>query len=110
MSTIKKPPTASSAGRAAIPHVGIPGLRVIRSEIRKISATNAWWLFGIASLVITGVSMWGNMAEAAGNLAFARDPAAVAPVGRGGSAEDVAAAQAQFAAAHDMPTQLIKAA
>jgi ABC-2 type transport system permease protein len=106
MSTV----TPTRAGRVEIPHVGIPGLRLIRSEIRKISSTNAWWLFGIASLVITGLSMWGNMAEAAGDIAFARDPDATLRIRPGASPDDIAAAQARFAEAHDLPTQLVKAA
>jgi ABC-type transport system involved in multi-copper enzyme maturation permease subunit len=96
--------------RPDIPHVGVPGLRLIRSEIRKIATTNAWWLFGIASLVITGLSMWGNMAEAAGDLAFARDPDARLRIPPDVSADDAAAAQQRFAQAHDLSAQLVKAA
>jgi ABC-type transport system involved in multi-copper enzyme maturation permease subunit len=107
MSTVTPP---RAAGRIEIPHVGVPGLRLIRSEIRKISSTNAWWLFGIASLVITGLSMWGNMAEAAGNIAFARDTSATFRVRPGATAEELAEAQQRFAEAHDLPAQLIKAA
>lgn len=96
--------------RPDIPHVGVPGLRLIRSEVRKIATTNAWWLFGIASLLITGLSLWGNMAEAAGDLAFARDPNARLRVPPDLSADDAAAAQQQFAQAHDLSAQLVKAA
>ena len=45
--TIEAP---QAAQRPVIPHVGIPGLRLVRSEVRKITTTNAWWLFGIASV------------------------------------------------------------
>jgi ABC-type transport system involved in multi-copper enzyme maturation permease subunit len=96
--------------RAEIPHVGVPGLRLIRSEIRKISTTNAWWLFGIASLVITGLAMWGNMAEAAGDLAIARDTSAVFRPRPGMSEEQLAEAQQHFTEAHDLPAQLVNAA
>jgi ABC-2 type transport system permease protein len=108
MTTTIQPPAAAS--RPDIAHVGVPGLRLIRSEIRKISTTNAWWLFGIASLVITGLSLWGNLAQAAGDLAFARDTDATFRVRPGASAADVAAAQQQFAQDHDLHTQLVKAA
>jgi ABC-type transport system involved in multi-copper enzyme maturation permease subunit len=108
MTTTLQRPTA--ADRPQIPHVGLPGLRLIRSEIRKISTTNAWWLFGIASLVITGISMWGNMAQAAGDLAVARNTGAVFRVRPGASAEDIAEAQQRFTEAHDLPLQLVKAA
>jgi ABC-2 type transport system permease protein len=107
MSTATQTPTPT---RPEIPHVGVPGLRLIRSEIRKISSTNAWWLFGIASLVITGLAMWGNMAEAAGNLALARDPNATFRVRPGASPDEIAEAQQRFAELHDLPTQLIQAA
>jgi ABC-2 type transport system permease protein len=109
MSTATKTPTPTPT-RPEIPHVGVPGLRLIRSEIRKIATTNAWWLFGIASLVITGLAMWGNMAEAAGDLAFAQNPDATLRVGPDASPEEVAEAQQQSAAAHDLSAQLIRAA
>lgn len=100
----------SAPVRPEIPHVGVPGLRLIRSEIRKISTTNAWWLFGIASLFITGLSMWANMAEAAGDIAFARDTDAVMRIPPGAPAEEVAEAQQRFAEAHDLHAVLIRAA
>jgi ABC-type transport system involved in multi-copper enzyme maturation permease subunit len=100
---------ATAAARPEIPHVGVPGLRLIRSEIRKIATTNAWWLFGIASLAITGLSMWGNMAQAAGDIAEARTDA-VFRVRPGADAADVADAQQQFAQAHDLHLQLVRAA
>jgi ABC-2 type transport system permease protein len=96
--------------RPDIPHVGLPGLRLLRSEVRKISTTNAWWLFGLASVVITGLAMWGNMAAAAGNLTVARETGAVLHTRPGTSPDDVAAAQQRFAEAHDLPAQLVKAA
>src|SRR5262245_8322487 len=97
------------AARPEIPHVGVPGLRLIRSEVRKIATTNAWWLFGLASLFITGLSMWANMAQAAGDIAEARNPHAF-KIPRGASADDAANAQQQFAQAHDLHLQLVKAA
>lgn len=57
-----------------IPHVGVPGLRLIRSEVRKIFTTNAWWLFVLASVPITALALWANMAQAAGQIAEARQP------------------------------------
>lgn len=92
-----------------IAHVGVPGLRLIRSEIRKITSTNAWWLFGLASVVITGLSMWGNLAEAAGDLNRAREVAVFTP--RPGTPPDqVAAAAQRFATNHDLHLQLVQAA
>jgi ABC-type transport system involved in multi-copper enzyme maturation permease subunit len=57
-----------------IPHVGVPGLRLIRSEVRKIFTTNAWWLFVLASVPITALALWANMAQAAGQIAEAQRP------------------------------------
>jgi ABC-type transport system involved in multi-copper enzyme maturation permease subunit len=102
------PPAADA--RADIPYVGVPGLSLIRSEFRKIFTTNAWWLFGLVSVVITGLAMWGNMAQAAGDIAFARSPAADFKLGPGASPEQVAEAQQRFAEAHDLHAQLVKAA
>src|SRR5262249_32066162 len=65
-------PMTTTTARPVIPHVGIPGLRLVRSEFRKIRTTNAWWLFGIASLVITGLTLWINLAQAASDIARAR--------------------------------------
>jgi ABC-type transport system involved in multi-copper enzyme maturation permease subunit len=96
--------------RQQIPHVGVPGLRLVRSEIRKITSTNAWWLFGLASLVITGLAMAINMAQAAENIAAARDTTEVFRPGRGMSAAEVAEAQAQFAQQHDLHLQAVTAA
>jgi ABC-2 type transport system permease protein len=109
MSTTTAERPTAAAGRPEIPHVGVPGLRLIRSEIRKIGTTNAWWLFGLASLFITGLSMWANMAQAAGDIAEARNPHPL-KFPRGASPDDVAAAQQQFAQAHDVHAQLVKAA
>ncbi len=101
-------PAGPRAGE--IPHVGVPGLRLIRSEIRKITTTNAWWLFGLASLLITAIAMWGNMAQAAGDLADARNPHAVLRIRPGASADDIAAAQQRFTDAHNLPAVLVKSA
>src|SRR5262249_10138058 len=101
-------PTA--AARPEIPHVGVPGLRLIRSEVRKIATTNAWWLFGLASLFITGLAMWANMAQAAGNIAEARNPHAAFRIPKGASPDDVARAQQQFAQAHGLHAQLVSGA
>jgi ABC-2 type transport system permease protein len=96
--------------RPEIPRVGVPGLRLIRSEIRKISSTNAWWLFGLGSVIITGLSMWGNLAEAAGDLARAREVGVTFTPRPGMTPEDIAAAQQRFVENHDLPLQLVKAA
>jgi ABC-2 type transport system permease protein len=108
--TLQRPEDEVVAPRPEIPHVGVPGLRIIRSEIRKIATTNAWWLFGLASLLITGLSMWANMARAAGDIAEARNPLAVMRIRPGSSPDDVAAAKQRFAEAHDLHAQLVKAA
>src|SRR3954447_16363930 len=97
--------TTPTSGRPVVPHVGIPGLRLVRSEIRKIATTNAWWLFGIASLVFTGLALFINMAEAAEHIARARDTAAVFRPGRGMSAVEIAAAKAEFTQLHDLHLQ-----
>ena len=99
----------TTTARPVIPHVGIPGLRLVRSEIRKITTTNAWWLFGIASLVITGLTLWINMAQAASNIAFARSPL---PTGfkPGDDRAQAADAAAELARAHDLHQQSINAA
>jgi ABC-type transport system involved in multi-copper enzyme maturation permease subunit len=101
---------AAAANRADIPPVGVPGLRLIRSEIRKIATTNAWWLFGIGSLAITGLSLWANMARAAGDIAVSRNTGAVFRVKPGASPDDLAAARQAFAEAHDQHLQLVRAA
>ena len=101
---------AATTERPVIPRVGVPGLRLIRSEIRKITSTNAWWLFGIASVVITGLSMWGNLAEAAGDLSRAREAGAVFKPRPGSSPDEIAAMQQNFAENHDLHLQLVKAA
>jgi ABC-2 type transport system permease protein len=108
MTLTASPPAAGA--RADIPYVGVPGLSLIRSEFRKIFTTNAWWLFGLASLVITGLAMWGNMAQAAGDVAFARSPDVQFKLGPGASPEEVAEAQQRLAEAHDLHTVLVKAA
>jgi ABC-type transport system involved in multi-copper enzyme maturation permease subunit len=89
----------------AIPHVGVPGLRLIRSEFRKITSTNAWWLFGITSVVITGLAMWVNMAQAADAIFHARNPQVPFP-GR----EGARMSPAELAAAHDLHLQSVNAA
>jgi ABC-2 type transport system permease protein len=101
---------AATTERPVIPRVGVPGLRLIRSEIRKITSTNAWWLFGIASVVITGLSMWGNLAEAAGDLNRAREVGAVFKPRPGSSPDEIAAMQQNFVQNHDLHLQLVKAA
>jgi len=101
--------THAPAGRTAVPHTGTPGLRLIRSEISKIFSTNAWWLFGIGTLVVTGLALWANLAQAAGDLATARGPAGSLTV-EGAAPAEAARAQAEFAAQHDLHTQVIKAA
>ncbi|MEV4413784.1 ABC transporter permease [Catellatospora sp. NPDC049609] len=101
---------APAAQRPVIAEVGVPGLRLVRSEIRKITTTNAWWLFGIASVVFTGLALFINMSEAAEHLARARDTTAVFRPGRGMSAAEVAAAKAEFAQLHDLQLQAVNAA
>ncbi len=106
MSVALQPPLA---GRPDIPSVGTPGLRLVRSEISKIFSTNAWWLFGLASVVISGLAVWGNSARAADRLAMARDttPFQAPP---GAPPRDVAQMKADFAARHDVHAVLIRAA
>ena len=95
--------------RPAIPQAGTRGLRLIRSEIYKIFSTNTWWLFGIASVVISGLALWANLAESNFNLDRASDnevfqaPADAPP-------EAVAQMKAEFAADHDLHAAVIKAA
>jgi ABC-2 type transport system permease protein len=108
MTLTASPPDAPA--RADIPHVGAPGLSLIKSEFRKIFTTNAWWLFGLASLVITGLAMWANMAEAAGNIDFARNPDIDIKLGPGASPEQAAEAQQRLAEAQDLHAVLVKAA
>ncbi|MDI1460957.1 ABC transporter permease [Catellatospora sp. KI3] len=105
--TLQAPPAAD---RPVIAHVGVPGLRLVRSEIRKITTTNAWWLFGLASLVFTGLALAINMAEASGHIDRARDTAAVFKPGRGMGAAEIAAARAEFAQLHDLHLQAVNAA
>jgi ABC-type transport system involved in multi-copper enzyme maturation permease subunit len=109
MTTTAPDATAAPAARPEIPHVGVPGLRLVRSEIRKIMTTNAWWLFGIASVAITGLFMWGNMAQAAGNIARAREAAPLVLPGKVDPA-DAARFQEEFARDHDLHLQTITAA
>jgi ABC-2 type transport system permease protein len=105
--TVQAPPAAE---RPVIPHVGIPGLRLVRSEIRKITTTNAWWLFGIASVAFTGLALWINMAQAANDIGIARDTTDVFRPGRGMSAAEIAAAKAEFVQLHDLHLQAVTAA
>ncbi|WP_412543390.1 ABC transporter permease [Longispora sp. K20-0274] len=86
----------------AIPHVGVPGLRLVRSEFSKIFSTNAWWLFGLSSVVITLLAMWANMAEGNEHIQRARDAAEVFTPRPGSSAAQVARQQAEFLAEHDL--------
>lgn len=106
MSTTLVPPAPA---REPIPQAGVPGLRLVRSEIYKVFSTRAWWLFGTASVVITGLASWANMAQAAGDLDEARSTATFSPP-PGASAKDVAQMQQNFAERHDLHAQLIKAA
>jgi ABC-2 type transport system permease protein len=103
-------PAAAAAARPVIPHVGLPGLRLVRSEIRKITTTNAWWLFGLASVFITGLFTWGNTAEASRALAEARDTSQTLQLPEGIPPDRAAEAQAQFAAAHDVHQVTINSA
>ncbi len=96
-------------GRPEIRDVGTPGLRLVRSEISKIFSTNAWWLFGIASVVISGLSVWGNTAEASTRLAEARSTAPFSPP-PGAPAKAIAQMRAEYATQHDLHAQMIKAA
>ena len=105
--TNQAPPAAQ---RLVIAHVGVPGLRLVRSEIRKMATTNAWWLFGIASLVFTGLALWINMAEAAQHIARARDAGEVFQPGPGMSSAEITAAKAEFAQLHDLHLQAVNAA
>jgi ABC-2 type transport system permease protein len=101
----------TTAVRPTIPHIGVPGLRLVRSEIRKITTTNAWWLFGIASLVITGLFLWGNLAQAANDIAIARSPATFPKLPPGASQADLPPdARAELLQAHDLHLQAIRAA
>jgi ABC-2 type transport system permease protein len=103
----------TTAVRPTIPHVGVPGLRLVRSEIRKIATTNAWWLFGIASLVITGLFLWANLAQAAQAIATARSPIPETPKfgpPPGADRGDNADIQNQIAQSHDLHLQAIRAA
>jgi ABC-type transport system involved in multi-copper enzyme maturation permease subunit len=102
--------TVTATERPVIPHVGVPGFRLIRSEIRKVATTNAWWLFGLASIGITGLAMWINMARASGDIAEARHPHAILRIKPGTPADDAAAAQQAYADAHNVHLQLVKAA
>ncbi|GAA1627409.1 ABC transporter permease [Catellatospora bangladeshensis] len=105
--TLQAPPAAS---RPVIAHVGVPGLRLVRSEIRKVTTTNAWWLFGLASLAFTGLALFINMSEAAEHIRRARDTAAVFKPGRGMDAAEIAAARVEFAQLHDLQLQAVNAA
>ena len=92
-----------------IPYVGVPGLRLIRSEVRKIFSTNAWWLFVIASLPITGIALLANMAQARDQLNFARDTTPFeAP--QGVPPDQLAQIQEEFARQHDMHRVLVESA
>lgn len=101
--------TTLTATRPEIPHAGVPGLRLIRSEIRKIFTTNAWWLFGIGSLAITGLALWANMARAANDIDFASDTRPFVAPPRV-SAEEAAQMAQRYAEAHDVHRVLVEAA
>jgi ABC-2 type transport system permease protein len=97
--------------RAEIPHTGIPGLRLVRSELRKIQTTNAWWLFGIGALVFLALALWVNLASSASDLAQARHPERITlNLPPDAPPDQVAEARAQFAALHDLHRQIVKAA
>jgi ABC-type transport system involved in multi-copper enzyme maturation permease subunit len=106
MTTATAPPAPT---REPIARVGVPSLRLVHSEIYKVFSTRAWWLFGLASVVIGGLALWANMARAAGDLADARDttPFHAPP---DASAQDVAQMQQGYAERHDLHLQLVKAA
>jgi ABC-2 type transport system permease protein len=110
MTTTTTPAASAAAARPVIPHVGLPGLRLVRSEIRKITTTNAWWLFGIASVLITGLFTWVNTARASSELAEARDTSQALQLPEGIPPAEAARAQAQFAAAHDVHQVAINSA
>jgi ABC-type transport system involved in multi-copper enzyme maturation permease subunit len=57
-----------TAARPEIPHVGVPGLRLVRSEFRKIFTTHAWWLIGLGTLFFTGLALLANTLRAAETL------------------------------------------
>jgi ABC-type transport system involved in multi-copper enzyme maturation permease subunit len=49
------------------PSLGTPGpavLRLVRSELLKIRTTNAWWIFALGVLVLTGLTFLINMLQA----------------------------------------------
>lgn len=109
--TTTSPPLA--AGRPTIPTRGAPGLRLIRAEFRKIFTTKAWWLFGLGSLGITGLVLWGHLAEAASTLVEAKNTSAKfepPPADAHVPPEQVAEMKRQFLADHDLHAQLIKQA
>lgn len=95
--------------RTPIPQAGVPRLRLIRSEFSKIFSTNAWWLFGIASVAISALALWGNLAEAAGNINQARQVTTFEPP-PDASPQEVAQAHADFMAHQDLHTQVIHSA
>jgi ABC-2 type transport system permease protein len=100
---------APAPTREPLAQTGVPGLRLVRSEIYKVFSTRAWWLFGLASVVISSLALWANMARAAGDLNEARSTAPFSPP-PGASAKEVAQMQQEFAVRHDLHAQLIKAA
>src|SRR2546430_1181556 len=92
---------------------GTPGLRLIRSEFRKIFTTNAWWLFGLGSLGITGLALWGNLAQAASTLNEAKNSTATfeaPPADAHVPPDQLAQMKQEFLAAHDLHAQIIKQA
>jgi ABC-type transport system involved in multi-copper enzyme maturation permease subunit len=101
-------PTGTAQGDIA--HVGVPGLRLIRSEFRKITTTNAWWLFGLASVVLTGLATWANIARGNGDIHEALHPSRPLPIKVGMSADQIAAVRADYAEHHDLHLQLVRAA
>jgi ABC-2 type transport system permease protein len=109
MTITATPPAVPGATRVEIPHAGVPGLRLIRSEIRKIFTTNAWWLFGLGSLGITALALFANMERAAGDIDFAKTNVTFQPK-PGASAADTAEAAQRFAQAHDLHRVLISSA
>lgn len=114
--------TLATPARPSIPSRGTPGLRLIHGELRKIFTTNAWWIFGLGSLAITGLFLWGNLAQADGVLTEARNTSATfeqqvqqvqGPPGQPDAQippDELARMKAEFLAAHDLHGQIIKQA
>src|SRR5262245_10689778 len=63
MTTAIAPATTPQAGRPVAR--GPVAWRLIHAELRKVWTTNAWWIFAIAALVMTGLALLINSAQAA---------------------------------------------